>query len=209
MTLAFPNGQMTAFVRTAAGPILSAGTTAGTPVLYQSDDGGLNFAAVAGAPAILSLSERDGVVYAATDTMVSPFAQATSTDGGMTWTAGLKFQDVNAIAGCLATACQSDCQMRASAGQWPAAMCAAAPPTGTPNPGDAGAPPPLVVDASPRSDAMGAPAPVDASPIVDAGDVTRPRAASGCRCGVDPAGSGWGAAGLWLLAALVNLRRRR
>ena len=43
--------------------------------------------------------------------------------------AGPHFAEVNAIAGCLAVACQDNCQeLRAAQQQWPAAMCAAAPP---------------------------------------------------------------------------------
>ncbi|HXU62567.1 MAG TPA: hypothetical protein VN962_12745, partial [Polyangia bacterium] len=164
--LSFPNGQMTAFVQTEAGPILAAGNSAGAPALFRSDDGGASFAKLPGAPAILSLAERDGILYAATDTASTPFAQATSDDGGMTWTPGLNFAAIDAIAACVATTCQSDCQARAAQKQWPAAMCGAAPPTDAavdpPVPHDAGEPPPPVVDAAAPRDAMAVPAPVDA-----------------------------------------------
>ena len=212
--LSFPNGQMTAFVQTAAGAILVAGNSAGSPVLFRSDDGGASFAPLAGAPAILSLAERDGILYAATDTTSAPFAQATSEDGGMTWRPGLQFAAIAAIAGCAAAACQSDCQARAAQGQWPAAMCAAAPPSDAavdpPLSPDAGAPPPPLVDAAAPHDAVAAPAPLDAgggTPVgVDAGDVQVPRAPAGCSCDVTPGVPGVALALLWLAPAL---RRRR
>ncbi len=125
--LTFANGQMTAFVKTASGTVLVAGTSSGVPQLFRSHDD-LDFAPIAGAPAILSMAERQGVIYAATDTTVHPFGEALSDDDGTTWAPGLRFAEIDAIAGCLAAACQDDCQMRAAQQQWPAAMCAAAPP---------------------------------------------------------------------------------
>ncbi len=231
--LTFSNGQMTAFVQTAAGALLAAGTSGGAPVLVRSDDGA-SFAPIAGAPPVLSLAERDGTLYAATDTNSVPFAQATSDDGGMTWTAGLRFAAIDAVAGCVATACQSDCQARAAQGQWPAAMCAAAPPpdppadppgdppgdspgdptSGPPDaatvPPDAGQPPPVLhEDAGLVVDAAAVSAPVDAATLVDAGDVTSPRAPAGCSCGLAPGGRGAVAGLLWLLPALLRVPRRR
>lgn len=227
--LTFSNGQMTAFVQTAAGALLAAGTSGGGPVLLRSDDGD-TFVPIPGAPAILSLAERDGTLYAATDTNSTPYAQATSADGGMTWTRGLRFAQIDAIAGCVAAACQSDCQARAVQGQWPAAMCAAAPPRdasmdppGDPtvdaasdpirdagsDPPDAGLPPPILhADAAVTPDATAVQAPVDGAPIVDAGDVTAPRAPAGCSCGVGPGGAA-AVNFLWLLPALLRVSRRR
>jgi hypothetical protein len=219
--LTFSNGQMTAFVQTAAGTLFAAGTSAGVPVLFRSDDGGASFAPVPGAPPILSLAERDGILYAATDTTGVPYAEATSEDGGMTWVPALRFADIDAIAGCVAAACQTECQARADQGQWPAAMCAAAPPSnpivvdpvdaGPPvDPVDASLPPPPLVDAAARRDATTVPAPTDAAPIaVDAGDVARPRTPAGCSCDVTPYGGGGVLMLLWVLPALLRLPRRR
>ena len=100
--LTFDSGALTAFVRTAAGTLLVAGTVAGAPALFRSTDGGATFArSLAAPPHILALAERAGTVYAATDTTLEPFAEAISTDEGTTWTPGLAFANVAAIAPCL------------------------------------------------------------------------------------------------------------
>jgi hypothetical protein len=133
----------------------------------------------------------------------------------MTWTPGLKFAAINAIAACVATTCQSDCQARAAQKQWPAAMCAAAPPTDAavdpPMPVDAGEPPPPVVDAAAPRDAMAVTAPVDAGAhaSVDAGDVRTPHTPAGCSCQAAPFGPTGARALLWLLPALLRWPRRR
>jgi MYXO-CTERM domain-containing protein len=215
---------MTAFMKTAAGTILVAGTSGGVPQLFRSHDD-LDFAPIAGAPAVLSMAERQGVIYAATDTTMHPFGEALSDDDGTTWAPGLRFADIDAIAGCLAAACQGDCQMRAAQQQWPTAMCAAAPPpdpismpdAGPPTPivdasvslADATPPPPLADAAAPR-DAMTVHVSVDAGVVSnpgDAGDVTVPPAALGCSCALAP-GPG-GRLAFVLLAMTMALSRRR
>jgi hypothetical protein len=208
--LMFPNGQLLAFTRTSAGSILAAGLTASTPVLYRSTDGGDSFTPVQGAPSVLTLAARGGLVYAATDSSVEPYAVATSADDGLTWTPGLEFSEINAILPCVASACQTDCRMRASQGQWPAAMCAAAAPVdaaavlGATDPSDAGVPP-VLVDAAASIDATSpGRAGLDASRVVDAGDVRLPHG-SGCSCAV-PDGPGGGVG--CLLIALVALLSR-
>jgi MYXO-CTERM domain-containing protein len=217
--LTFSNGQMTAFVKTTAGTVLAAGNSGGVAQLFRSSDD-VSFAPVAGAPAILSMAERQGVIYAATDTTVHPFAEAVSDDDGATWAPGLRFAAIDAIAGCLADACQSDCQARAAQGQWPAGMCAAAPPADPDPVTDAGLPPPVAdaglpppVDAAAAPDAMSVHAAPDAGGLPhagDAGEVKVPQASRGCSCGVTPAGSP-GASFVWLgvLVALLGRRRRR
>lgn len=207
--LVFPNGQLAAFTRTTAGSILAAGLTSSTPVLHRSVDGGNSFAPVAGAPAVLALASRGATVYAATDASVEPFAEATSADDGLTWTAGLAFSKVNAILPCLTSACQSDCRMRAAQGQWPAAMCTAAAPVDAsvppldppPNAQDAGVPP-VLVDAAPVADAVAVRTPDGAVGRVDAGDVVVPTNKVGCQCALAD-GSGGGAG--WLIVALGAL----
>jgi hypothetical protein len=200
--LTFPNGQLTAFTRTAAGSILAAGLTASAPVLYRSTDAGNSFAAVPGAPSMLALAARGALLYAATDSSVEPYAQASSDDDGLTWAPGLAFSNIAAILPCLASACQADCQMRAAQKQWPAAMCAAAPAaprdaSGPPLP-DAGVPP-VLVDAAREADAMPVRTVGDASHLSDAGDVRLPRS-TGCACAVAS-----GAEGGWLALALGAL----
>ncbi|HVV52904.1 MAG TPA: sialidase family protein, partial [Polyangia bacterium] len=119
------DGGLVAFARTSAGTLLAFGTAGGAPALYRSTDGGGSFASVPGPPHILALAERAGTVYAATDSSLDPFAEATSTDEGTTWTPGLVFGQVAAITPCVKSACQSDCLMRAQQQQWSPAVCAA------------------------------------------------------------------------------------
>jgi hypothetical protein len=194
-------GSLVAFARTAAGTLLAAGTTYGGPVLYRSVDEGATFAPVAGAPAVLALAARGGTVYAATDTMLVPFAEATSTDEGQSWTPGMAFAAVAAIDPCVQTACQNDCAARAAQQQWPATMCTAAPPP--PDPLDAG------IDA-PTTDAVVVGQPTDAAARIDASDVPRPHMMSGCSCATAPAAPGaWALLAVWPLFAFSLRRRRR
>src|SRR6185369_14803880 len=123
--LSFDSGALTAFVRTATGTLLAAGTVAGGPALFRSTDGGATFAALAAPPHILALAERAGTVYAATDTTFERFAEAISTDERASWQPGLAFTDVAARAPCLKGICQTDCAARAQQKQWPAAVCVA------------------------------------------------------------------------------------
>ncbi|HSS37853.1 MAG TPA: sialidase family protein, partial [Polyangia bacterium] len=231
VVLAFGNGLMTAFVKTTSGTVLVAGNSSSVPQLFRSQDE-RDYEPLAGAPAILSMAERQGAIYAATDTTVHPFGEALSGDEGVTWTPGLRFAEIDAIAGCLAVACQDDCHMRAAQKQWPAAMCAAAPPA---DPlADAGPPPPLadasvprpdasvpladatppppVVDAAARRDATSAPAAADASAVPqpsDAGtDVHVPPAVVGCSCALTP-GPGAGVFFAFVAVTLALLRRHR
>ncbi len=229
VSLTFASGQMTAFVKTASGTVLAAGTSGGVAQLFRSHDD-VHFEPIAGAPALLSMAERQGVLYAATDTTIHAFGEAVSTDDGTTWAPGLRFSEIDAIAGCLAAACQDDCQMRAAQQQWPAAMCAAAPPAdlgpvpdgGAPTPardgsppppaGDGG-PPPVLADAAARLDATSVRVSTDAGVVSqpgDAGDVVVPPAALGCSCATRP---GPGPAGLFaclvVVAVALAWRNRR
>jgi hypothetical protein len=190
-------GSLVAFARTAAGTLLAAGTSFGGPALYRSVDDGATFAPVAGAPAMLALASRGGTVYAATDTTLVPFAEASSTDEGATWTPGMAFASVAAIEPCVKAACRNDCAARAAQQQWPATMCAAAPPA--PDPPDASTD-------GPSADAVVVGQPVDAAARLDAGDVPRPHTPSGCICATAPGSAGAGAP---LLAAWPLWRRRR
>jgi MYXO-CTERM domain-containing protein len=194
------DGGLGAFVRTGAGTLLAFGTAAGAPALFRSTDSGATFVPVAGPPNILALAERAGTVYAATDSSLGPFAEATSTDEGTTWTPGLAFAQVSAIAPCLESACQADCEMRAQQQQWPAAICTAqAPVIDSP---DAA----TVVDAGGTHDAVAVGPPFDGGTMrIDAGDTPHP--AGGCSCATAPRSDSDAWPALLLLAAL--LRRRR
>jgi MYXO-CTERM domain-containing protein len=198
----FAAGALTAFVRTSAGTLLAAGTAAGAPVLFRSTDDGATFGAVAQPPHVLALAARSGIVYAATDTTFEPYAEATSTDDGTTWTPGLTFGEVAAIAPCLMSACQSDCAARAGQQQWPAAVCAA---TVVPTiyTADGG-----LIDAGPP-DAVQVRVPQDGGLMrVDAGDVVvPPRPGGGCACATAAPPGAW--AGLLFVVPLAALLRRR
>jgi MYXO-CTERM domain-containing protein len=202
--LSFDSGALAAFVRTATGTLLAAGTVAGAPVLFRSTDGGTTFAALPGPPHILALAERAGTVYAATDTTYEPFAEAISTDEGATWQPGLAFTNVAAIAPCLKGLCQTDCAARAQQKQWPAAVCVAE--VLVSGPTDAG-----LIDGGPRDAFVVGPV-RDATVVVpiDAGDTPR-NPPAGCSCMTAPGQSPVerGFAGLAWLAALLLCRRRR
>jgi hypothetical protein len=58
-----------------------------------------------------------------------------STDLGLSFQPLMHFSDVAAIASCVRASCQQICLMQASAGLWPATMCAADAPA-TANPGN-------------------------------------------------------------------------
>ncbi len=200
--LSFDSGALTAFVRTSSGTLLAAGTVAGAPALFRSTDGGATFAALPAPPHILALAERAGTVYAATDTMYEPFAEAISTDEGTTWQAGLAFVNVAAVAPCLKGVCQTDCAARVQLKQWPAAVCTAE--VVVSDPPDA-----AVIDTG-TPDAMAVKPFRDAAVVVpiDAGDT--PRLPIGCSCATVPRGSSanwWGALPLGL--PLLSRRRRR
>jgi hypothetical protein len=197
--LRFEAGSLVAFTRTAAGTLLAAGTSYGIPVLYRSIDDGATFAAVDGAPGVLALAARGGTVYAATDTTLVPFAEASSTDEGASWTPGMAFAGIAAIAPCVKAACQTDCAARAAQQQWPPAICNAEPPPA--DPPDAG------VDAQAPGAVVVGQMVDGAATLIDAGDVPRPRIPGGCSCAAMPtAPGGWTAlVALWPLL----FRRRR
>jgi MYXO-CTERM domain-containing protein len=205
--LSFDSGALTAFVRTATGTLLAAGTVAGGPALFRSTDGGATFAALAAPPHILALAERAGTVYAATDTTYERFAEAISADEGATWQPGLAFTNVAAIAPCLKGICQTDCAARAQQKQWPAAVCVAEVLVSAATDGG-------TIDAG-LSDALVVGPLTDAAVVVpiDAGDTPRIPPA-GCSCAAAP-GNGSAGEGLaplaWLAALLLwsPLRRRR
>ena len=196
--LTLAGGSLVAFTRTTAGTLLLAGSPHGAPVLYRSLDAGATFAPVNGAPAVLALAARAGIVYAATDTTLVPFAEATSTDEGASWEPGMAFAGIAAIDPCVKAACQGDCAARATQQQWPAAMCVAGPPTD---------PLEVVRDGGPP-DAVTVSRSIDAAAVgIDAGDVPRPHTPTGCSCAAGPGSSGvWAAL---LVAAGLVLRRRR
>jgi uncharacterized protein (TIGR03382 family) len=107
----------------------------------------------------------------------------------------MAFASVAAVEPCVQAACQNDCAARAAQQQWPAMVCTADPPVDPPDAGaDAQAPGAVVIGR-----------PVDAATQLDASDVPRPHAPTGCSCATAPAAPGvWALFGAWPL-----LRRRR
>jgi hypothetical protein len=131
-------GNLTAFVRLATGTLLAAAAVEGGTrhVLYRSRNDGGSFEEVTGAPRIRALSERGGVVYAATDNFGDGYALGTSKDEGTSWRAAMAYGDIEAILPCLRSdpICQSTCRALAGAGEmsagviWADAVCATHPP---------------------------------------------------------------------------------
>ena len=77
---------------------------------------------------IRALSQRDGVVYAATDNFSDGYAGGTSADEGDTWLPLLQYDQVRAIIPCLKSRCQATCQTEVDLGLWPQAVCTASAP---------------------------------------------------------------------------------
>src|SRR6185503_6760505 len=135
------NGNFTSYVRLPSGTILIGAMVefATRPGLFRSRDRGATFEEVARPPSIRALSQRNGVVYAATDNFGDGYALGTSADEGTTWTALMTYADVKAINPCLKTACQASCQTQVDLSLWPDTVCTADPPaTGTGGGGGAG-----------------------------------------------------------------------
>lgn len=123
--LVFPGGLMTSFVQTAEGPLIAAGRLNIASSVQRSLDGGATWQAVAGAPHLRALSERDGTIYGATDDAADGFALATSRDLGLTFQPLMSYADVGAIAACVRAECQETCKNEVALGLWPAAVCTA------------------------------------------------------------------------------------
>jgi MYXO-CTERM domain-containing protein len=113
-----------------------------TPALFRSRDGGATFEMVPNPPRIRALSQRGGVVYAATDNFGDGYALGTSNDEGTTWHAAMSYGQIQAIIPCLRAdaQCQASCQALAGQGTtspgmiWEATVCSADPPVTPPGP---------------------------------------------------------------------------
>lgn len=135
------DGKLAAVLRLASGTILAAGTiqSATVAATFRSTDGGASFQMLAGQPTINGLSERAGLVYAATDNFADGYAIGTSADEGTTWQPLLAYADVQQIAPCLATTCAYTCATEASLSVWPESVCSAVSTGGTGGAGGVGA----------------------------------------------------------------------
>jgi hypothetical protein len=100
------HGPMTAFLRRADGTLLVGTKIEGA---FRSSDGGQTFVPWPEAPHLRSLAERAGTLYAVADDALDGFAVGASSDGGRTWTAKLRFQELCGIRACSA-AVTATCQ---------------------------------------------------------------------------------------------------
>ncbi|HLK90252.1 MAG TPA: hypothetical protein VKZ18_10180 [Polyangia bacterium] len=121
------DGNLTAFARLASGTLLAAGTiqSAMVAATFRSTDSGASFQMLDGQPAIRALSERGGLVYAATNNFGDGYAIGTSTDEGTTWQPLFAYADVQQISPCLAATCAATCDGEAGLSVWPEAVCSA------------------------------------------------------------------------------------
>ena len=126
-------GNFTSFVRLPSGTLLVGAMADGAvvPALFRSHDCGASFERLAASPSVRALSQRAGVVYAATDNFGDGYALGASTDEGDSWQPLLRYEEVRAILPCLKSACQTICQTEVDLGLWPQEVCAAAPPPTT------------------------------------------------------------------------------
>jgi hypothetical protein len=124
------NGTFTSFVRLPSGTLLVGGMVdfAVVPGLYRSRDRGASFERLPTPPSIRALSQRDGIVYAATDNFGDGYAIGTSADEGDTWQAVLQYDQVRAILPCLKSRCQATCQTEVDLDLWPQEVCTASAP---------------------------------------------------------------------------------
>jgi hypothetical protein len=106
-----------------------------TPGLFRSRDAANTFEPVPNPPRIRALSQRGGVVYAATDNFGDGYALGASDDEGTTWRKVMSYDQIEAIVPCLRqdAQCQASCQALAGQGAmspgmiWEANVCSADP----------------------------------------------------------------------------------
>ena len=133
-------GNFTSFVRLPSGTLLVGAMADGAvvPALFRSHDRGDSFERLAASPSVRALSERAGVVYAATDNFGDGYALGASVDEGDSWQPLLRYEEVRAIIPCLKSACQVICQTEVDLGLWPQEVCDAAPPASPSHDGGCG-----------------------------------------------------------------------
>jgi uncharacterized protein (TIGR03382 family) len=197
------DGNLTAFARLASGTILAAGTiqSAMVAATFRSTDGGASFQMLEGQPAIRALSERAGLVYAATNNFGDGYAIGTSADEGATWQPLFAYADVQQISPCLATACAAICENEASLAVWPEAVCSAGSASGTGGAGGAAA-------AGSSGTGAAGPGTAGAGGGSTGGSDGKPSSSGGCSTAGPPStGGGATLAALALLLLLFFARR--
>jgi hypothetical protein len=181
-------GTFTSYVRLPDGTRLLGALvdSSTTPALYRSRDGGASFAAVDHPPAVRALSQRGGLVYAATDNFGDGYALGVSSDQGTTWQAVMSYGQVQAILGCVRDDAQCRATCDALAGQGTSASAIWDPGVCTANP---------------------AAEPVE--PLPEPSTAPTMKIGGGCGCMLGASTSGPGVGGFVAVALLVGRRRRR
>ena len=179
--LNFPDGILSAYARLASGTIVVAAVVGLDEVAYRSTDAGASFQPLPTPPSVRAMSARGATLYVVADNVADGYAVGTSVDEGQTWQPLMRYDQILAIQACVKQACQTDCLMRAAAGQWSEDFCAATAPAspdgGAPTDADAGDD--AHRDAGPADGGGGSAGGSDAS--------VPPPPKSGCSCGVAPA----------------------
>jgi hypothetical protein len=209
-----PTGVLKAFLRLDSGAILVSADDRSTASLFRSTDGGETFASLPAPPHVRALSERAGMVYAATDNFAEGYAVGVSIDEGSTWTPLLAYEDVRGIVPCVKAACQSTCDVEVQLTLWSADVCSADVPMSSGGGGQGGP-----GGGSGTGGAAGRPGGSGAAAGGGSGARagTGARQGGGCSCSsappTDPSAGrvtlGLGAAGLGALGLCLSTRRSR
>jgi hypothetical protein len=163
--------------------------------LLRSRDGGVTFQAIPSPPHIRALSERAGVVYAATDNFGDGYAAGRSMDQGDTWEALVSYDAVRGILPCVKAACQDSCAVQVQLTLWTDQVCSAEVPLSPHGAGGLGGGGASAVGGAPGQGGRGGASPPTAS------------GAGGCGCALTSGRAP--TSGLALAVGLLVLTRRR
>jgi hypothetical protein len=171
--------SMSAFLRRTDGSLI-VGAADGSAFVMKA--GGKSFSKLPGTPHLRGLGERDGTLYATTDTVKDGYAFASSEDDGKTWDPLLRFEDIAGLRECgtIASTCASD---------WDLLQMRLAMP-----------------NADPEFDAGVLP---DAGPVTP--PKPKPKQDDGCSASAGPAhaSAAWSLGAAAVLALAIRSRRRR
>jgi uncharacterized metal-binding protein len=143
LALALDGGNLTGVARLDSGTLVAAAAFNDHAALYRSTDDGSSFQPQAGAPHVRGLAARGDLLFAAADDFGDGFALGISNDEGISWQAGMRYDQVTAIDGCVQALCHDSCLSEADLSVWPAAVCDAPAPTPSPPPSTLPAQPPV------------------------------------------------------------------
>ena len=198
--LTFPDGILSAYARLASGTIVLAAVVGVDEVAYHSTDDGASFQPLPTPPSVRAMSARGATLYVVADNVADGYAVGTSVDEGQTWQPLMRYDQIAAIQACVKQACQTDCLMRAAAGQWSEDFCAATAPASAGRRRAARRGRRRAPDAGPADGGGGSGGGSDAS--------VPPPPKSGCSCGVTPEGPLRAASMISSLVLIAGLRRR-